>query len=134
MNPDQENSGPGYFERMFGERVKESWEKEFDELFEVEEYTFDDDMQSKNRVNNDNADEIKEFIASLLSRQKKEVERWVEDPQNISVGQAGDFRPGDIVVLKRHLISNLNYPRGNNQKTPSKTPTPTVAGEEDRKG
>ena len=55
--------------------------------------------------------EAKQIYRTLLAQKNKERERilnWIQDPKNISVGQAGDFRHDDIVVLKRHLLQALN--------------------------
>ena len=55
---------------------------------------------------------VVDFISDALATTREEAVRerilnWIQDPKNISVGQAGDFRDDDIVVLKRHLLQAL---------------------------
>ena len=61
---------------------KKEIEERFDEKFEVQEYTFDDDTRSENRCDNDNADEIKSFLFSTLDQalaeQREEINRIFE--------------------------------------------------------
>ena len=43
-----------------------------------------------------------------IAEERERVREWVENPRNISIGQAGDFGSGGIVILKRHLLIFLS--------------------------
>ncbi len=76
------------------EDTREQWEKDFDDEFDVEEYTSEDDMRSDFLVKNDDADDIKEFIR----RNREQVRE--EERERILI---------EVKILNQEMYERFNF-------------------------